>query len=307
MKKQNFNINISVVICTYNRSLLLQKCLDSLSCQSIGIFRYEVIIVDNNSTDNTQDVIQRYLDEFTQFRCVREPRQGLSYARNRGFQEALGKYVAFIDDDAKASPDWLELIVDAFEKIHPRPAAVGGEIHPYYEEPPPDWFTDDFEIRSWGNVAKFLERPDSIFGFSGSNMSFSKDVLVACGGFNTSLGMKGNNIGLGEEADLFFRMSQYNAQLWYDPNIKVCHWTPNKNIKTTYRMKRSFCAGRSRAQILGHTFFSRETVIELLHLSAMPIALLVTILKNMGSKRSASVKFIQRLSNRIGFIFGRKL
>lgn len=294
-----------MVVCTYNRDFMLEHCLASLTHQSIGTSKYEVIIVDNNSTDNTQSYVKRYLDKFKQFRCVTEPLQGLSHARNRGWQEARGEYVAFIDDDAKASPNWLELIVNAFNKVYPQPAAVGGEIRPFYDVPPPDWFTTDFELRSWGNEAKFLEPPVSMFGFSGSNMSFPKQVLARYGGFNVNLGMRGTAIGMGEEADLFFRMYRSHAPLWYDPIICVYHWTPVRNSTIAYRVKRAYCAGQSRAQIVGSTLISLETFYELLHLPAFIFVSLVKICRKQGARRTELMKFIQILCNRLGFLVGK--
>ncbi|QVW36680.1 glycosyltransferase family 2 protein [Geobacter sulfurreducens] len=296
---------ISVVVCTYNRAELLNQCLRSLAEQSLDSMQYEVIIVDNNSTDNTREIVTRYLEDNKHFRCVSEPRQGLSIARNKGLQEAQGRYLAFIDDDAKASPNWLELIVNAFETVRPLPAAVGGEIRPFYEVPPPYWFSDDFELRSWGSESKFLEYPASMFGFSGSNMAFPKHILCTYGGFDDTLGMKGAEIGLGEEADLFFRMYQSQAPLWYDPAIQVFHWTPVRNTTVAYRMKRAYCAGRSRAKIVGSTLFSAETVHELLRLPAFVLISLVLMIRKEGARRTELMKFMQILFNRLGYLAGR--
>ncbi|HMN03009.1 MAG TPA: glycosyltransferase family 2 protein [Geobacter anodireducens] len=296
---------ISVVVCTYNRAVLLADCLQSLVEQTFNPSSFEVIVVDNNSTDNTKQVVGGFLGKSPNFRLVCEQQQGLSHARNRGWREALGGYVAFIDDDAKASPNWLELIVNAFETVRPLPAAVGGEIRPFYEVPPPYWFSDDFELRSWGSESKFLEYPASMFGFSGSNMAFPKHILCTYGGFDDTLGMKGAEIGLGEEADLFFRMYQSQAPLWYDPAIQVFHWTPVRNTTVAYRMKRAYCAGRSRAKIVGSTLFSAETVHELLRLPAFVLISLVLMIRKEGARRTELMKFIQILFNRLGYLAGR--
>jgi glycosyltransferase involved in cell wall biosynthesis len=295
---------ISVVVCTYNRAALLANCLQSLAEQTLNPHSFEVIVVNNNSTDYTKQVAKGYLDKYNNFRIVDEHRQGLSHARNRGWQEAQGKYVAFIDDDANATLDWLELIIHAFENVCPQPASVGGEICPRFEAPPPSWFTEDLELRSWGDKAGFLSPPVSQFGFSGSNMAFPKHVIEDFGGFNTSFGMKGNEIGLGEEAHLYFRMHQSHAPLWYDPAIRVHHWTPVRNTTMLYRAKRAFCAGRSRARIVGSTFYSLGMLCELIRLPSFVFVSIASICLGRGVRCAELVKFVQGLCNRIGFCAG---
>ncbi|MDV7399287.1 glycosyltransferase, partial [Arthrospira platensis SPKY1] len=98
-----------------------------------------------------------YTKKYPNFRYEQEKNQGLSHSRNKGWKSAHGTYVAYIDDDAKAIPEWAEKIVDTFANITPPPTAVGGEIHPWYESAPPEWFEDKFEIRTWGEKPHFLD------------------------------------------------------------------------------------------------------------------------------------------------------
>lgn len=134
-------LRLSIVVCTYNRADLLVDCLESLVNQDVDPESYEVIIVNNNSTDKTLEVVDRFAKKYPNIRTVQELNQGLSHARNRGWREARGKYVAYIDDDAKASPDWCKRILNTFSTVTPTPAAVGGQIFPYYETLPPAWFS----------------------------------------------------------------------------------------------------------------------------------------------------------------------
>ena len=144
------DVKLTVVVCTFNRADFLAETLRSLASQTLAEAQLEVLVVDNNSTDNTPEVVNAFRKKIVSLRSLHESRQGLSYARNRGWQEARGLLVSYIDDDARAEPDWCERIVEAFEIVTPPPVCVGGPINPYYQTTPPPWFRDGFELRSWG-------------------------------------------------------------------------------------------------------------------------------------------------------------
>lgn len=270
---QQAETGLSVVVCTYNRVELLKGALQSLVSQTVNKSLYEVLIVDNNSTDQTENIVCRISGMYPNFRYIKEPKQGLSYARNRGFKEARYKYVAYIDDDARASPEWVEKILTAFNTIKPMPLVVGGEIHPWYETAPPAWFTDDFEIRTWGSEKGFLQPPRAQYGFSGSNMAFKKEVFEKYNGFSPDFGIVGDALRLGEEAALFYRIYQDHPFFWYDPEIKVEHWVPAKNMKVSYRLKRAYVGGVTIAGITGSSVFTILTTIMSLsfRISTLPL------------------------------------
>src|SRR5437867_1570833 len=131
---------VSVIVCTYNRAALLASCLESLVAQTLAAERYEIIVVDNGSTDRTQAVACDFAQCYGTVKVVLEPRLGVSHARNTGIRHAQADYLAFIDDDARALPDWVERILAAFAETDPPPFVVGGQIMPLYEHPPPTWF-----------------------------------------------------------------------------------------------------------------------------------------------------------------------
>ena len=249
LKMDSKNCKLSVVVCTYNRSRLLSHCIEALTAQSLDRRLYEVMVVNNNSTDDTQQVIDYFAQQYPNIRSIQELQQGLSYARNRGWKEARGGYVAYIDDDARSNPNWCDRILQAFETVTPQPAAVGGEILPLYENSPPKWFSDDFERRTWGSEKGFLKPPAAISGFSGSNMAFRKDLFEKYGGFSTSYGMVGKKLCLGEDSEFFSRIYEFEPLFWYDPEIKVYHHVPSRNMHIAYRMARSFKSGEAVARI----------------------------------------------------------
>jgi len=240
---------ISVVVCTYDRPSVLDRAVRSLVAQTLDVSRYEVIVVDNGSPAATQAVVRRLQEENPRVRLVliEEPRQGLSYARNAGTHLACGRYVAFLDDDAEAPPEWLQTIAETIEAYHERPTAIGGPIVPLYEAPKPAWFKDEYETRTHGPTERLLHRGET---FSGSNMVFDKCALERSGGFAVHLGMRGNQLSVGEETDLQWRMqhdSEHATVFLYSPAIWVRHSVPASKMTVSYRLSRTMVAGHVAA------------------------------------------------------------
>lgn len=294
---------ISVVVCTYNRSHILPICLQSLVYQKIDKSLYEVIVVDNNSTDETYEIASDFAKRYDNFTVVIEKAQGKSYALNAGIDASKGRYVAFIDDDAKAFPDWLERIMDAFNTVSPEPAAVGGKISPWYEQTPPSWFTDDLEIRTWGEERGFLKPPRAQHGFSGSNMSIPRKVLKECGGFLPDVGPVGDKFAIGEEITLYNRIYEKHPWFWYDPAIRVEHFVPIFKMTVGYRIKRAYLGGVSMV------FLQKKISISVIIKTFLFVIIKVFILplkvrwwqKNW---QRSFINHVQPIANAYGFLVG---
>ena len=144
-------IDISVVICTYNRADLLTGALDSLCQQDFTTDRYEILIVDNASTDNTGEIVRLYQAKYPNIhiRRVYEGRQGLGIARNAAIKAAEGQYIAYLDDDARVNIDWLSKASRHLTDSQ-SPQCLGGPIQPFYTSEKPTWFKDQYETRTWG-------------------------------------------------------------------------------------------------------------------------------------------------------------
>jgi len=140
--------DVSVVVSTYNRADVLPRAIQSLLDQDLDRTRYEIIIVDNNSTDHTRQAVESFRPGATNLRYVFEPRQGVSYGRNAGILAARAPVVAFTDDDVRVSRDWLSTILRVFAE-HPDVACVGGRVLPHWEGPWPAWLTP----QHWGPLA----------------------------------------------------------------------------------------------------------------------------------------------------------
>ena len=136
-------MKISAVVCTYNREKYILDSLTSLRDQTLHESLYEIILVDNNSTDATALKCMEFGQNATHinYHYYKETKQGLSYARNRGIALAQGEFIVFLDDDAVASKNYLEEIVSFFDS-HSEVSAIGGRIFPKYEQPKPVWMPD---------------------------------------------------------------------------------------------------------------------------------------------------------------------
>jgi glucosyl-dolichyl phosphate glucuronosyltransferase len=232
---------ISIVVCTYNRSRLLQGCLESLENQTLDPACFEVIIVDNNSTDATEQVGEHFVRKNSNFYYYFETDQGLSHARNRGWSEASGAYVGYIDDDAKASPQWVEtaLRIAGAE----RPDVLGGPYYAFYDGPRPFWFLDRYESDSKGDTARTLQESEYL---NGSNIFFKRELLSALGGFNPDFGMSGNKTAYGEETTLMIAARDRfpGLKVYYDPELYVFHLAAPDKMKLSRVAQRRFVAGR---------------------------------------------------------------
>lgn len=241
---------VTVIICTLNRSNYLDKALESLANQIFDPSSFEVIVVDNGSTDNTKNTVISKSDKFFNLRYIFEPQKGLSNARNTGLKEASGKYIAYLDDDAVACPKWLANMLNCFETIKPSPSCVGGKVSPIWEAPRPIWLADQLlgylTIIDWSDIPVFIEKPRYI---AGANMAFPKDVLQQLGGFSTTLGRKGKKLLSNEELDLQEKIMNEGHAIYYDPAIQVSHHAPASRLNQEWFLNRLYWQGISEAKL----------------------------------------------------------
>ena len=240
-------VRISAVVCTLNRAAYLAKAVESLVTQTCPKEYYDIIVVDNGSTDNTREVVEQF-SQCARIRYIYEPIKGLCQARNTGWRAAGGQYVAYLDDDAIACPHWLENIMEAFETVKPAPASVGGRVVPIWESERPAWLTERmlaaYAIVDWGNHARFL-RPLSREHHVGCNVAYRREVLQECGGFNVNLGRKGTNLLSNDENLIRKYMDSHALGIYYDPEILVQHLVPKERLTRRFMLRRHFWQGVS--------------------------------------------------------------
>lgn len=238
---------LTVCICTYNRQKLLELCIESLLRQLAPTSLFEVLIVDNGSDDGTVAFLESVVRCNSHLRWFEEPKQGLSHARNKGWLEAAGTYVAFIDDDAIAETDWVKQIA-LFSESHPEIAVFGGPYESFTLNQPPTWFPPEY-----GNW-KLEGGPRSIkFGaewLCGTNMVFRKEILREIGGFSVELGMSGTSVAYGEETELFSKIAKINIPMYYVPSMKVYHLILDYKMSLRWLLMSSYKRGAADGRLL---------------------------------------------------------
>lgn len=232
---------LTVIICTYNRAQLLDDCLFSLTQQNIGNEHFLVIVVDNNSNDNTREVIKKFIDTLDLL-LYEEKEQGLAHARNTGVQVAQTTWVAFLDDDARARHNWVQSILDAIATA--KYDCFGGVFyawHRFRERPP--WFDPQWESSAYfGN-----EDP------CGGNCAMRRDVVLECGGFPVHLGMKGNSCAYGEETQLFRIMRERGYRIGHLPSIIIDHCVLPYKYSLRWRLYSAYAMARDGVAATNYT------------------------------------------------------
>lgn len=227
---------ITVIVCTYNRQEYLPDCLQHLAKQSADNRDYEVLIIDNNSTDRTADISSTFIKDHPEmnvhYYC--EMNQGHTFARNRGIKEAKGKILSFIDDDAFVGKDFIKEIQSYFDDNH-GVSAIGGKILPVYENETPKWMSK--YLLTLVSALDMGNSPKKFIGSKfpiGANMAFRAEVFEKYGLFNTDLGRRGSELEGGDEKEVFLRLKKENEEIHYVPMVKVDHIIPEKRLTMEY-------------------------------------------------------------------------
>ena len=233
--------SLTIIICTYNRGEMRGKCLESLANQDISLEQVPVLVVDNNSKDNTQKVALSFVPRLPSLRVAFEPKQGLSFARNKGLAEADTDWVAYLDDDAKARPDWARVILqtinsDDFD-------IFGGPYTAWHHfGPPPKWFDARWGAYAGSQGYGLLQPPTYI---PGGNSALKRAWALELGGFSHKLGMRGAGCAYGEETALFDAMQNAGARLGFVPEMIIEHCVLPYKYTLRWQLKSAFARGRS--------------------------------------------------------------
>lgn len=237
----------SLVVTTYNRAAMLADALKSVAASRVDNHRdVEVIVVDNNSTDGTQQTVEEVRAKKFPFvlHYAFEPRQGVSYARNRGTEESAGKYIAFMDDDQLIDRDYLSRLESAFRST--RAACVGGPIFYYNKSSLPNWLSPLLEgvgQCDYGDEIKILGPGDGNLHMG--NMAFERRELIDIGKFDVSLGRCGDSLLAGEEDELQERLHLAAKPVAYHPGLVQYHYLAPERLTKHFWRKYRFDYGRT--------------------------------------------------------------
>lgn len=254
---------ISVCVCTYQGAGRIGDTLASLAHQSAPRETYEIVVVDNNSSDQeaTRKIANAFEARGAPVKWVIESNLGLSHARNRALQESCGDYLLFIDDDAIASPRFIARHLAAIERY--RPDVLGGNVNPLFESPPPpelgygDW--ERWSLKFFGGEDRWLCEGEY---FIGTNMGARREILEA-EAFDPALGRRGEALVGGE--DWFLGEARFRRL--FVAGADVFHKVPKERLERAYLAKRSADAkqqtrpapiGSQEAQVRGAGGFVRR-------------------------------------------------
>lgn len=238
----------SVIFCTYNREKYIYNALKSIAEQNYPADKYEILLINNNSTDKTEQICKQFASDYQgiDFNYFVETNQGLSYARNRGVKESNGEILVFVDDDATVFEHYLESI-DSFFTDYASAMACGGPIEPVYESGEPEWLSHYTNALIGGA----LYDGDKIKPFKngkfpgGGNSAFRKEVFEKYGLFNVELGRKGTSLIGAEEKDLYDRITRGKETFYYLPQMGIYHYIPEKKTTMEYFDKLTYSIGQS--------------------------------------------------------------
>ena len=214
--------DISVVVCTYNRAALLREALRSLFAQKAEDFSYEIIIIDNNSADDTPATVDLLKSQSSvPLRYVCESQQGNAFARNAGVEQAEASIIAFLDDDCTADENWLTTIECAFDR-DPELDFVGGRVLPVWEGDPPSWLSTahwaPLALLDYGTETLNIEG-QTPRGLLTANIAIRKEVFDELGGFLPSLQRVKGSIGSMEDHEFLMRICRSGKRGLYLPDL----------------------------------------------------------------------------------------
>jgi GT2 family glycosyltransferase len=226
---------LDVVICTYNNAAMLDDVLTALARQrSIENGRWSCLVVDNNCTDDTSNVVHRHMraGAIPGLRSVQEPQQGLTPARLRGVRSSTAPWIAFVDDDCILQPDWIAHAV-SFAESHPRIGAFGGRVVVDFATEPPHYVRAHAYSFAEQIRGDFQERVPFLVG---AGLVVNRSALTACGWTDAPLlaDRVGKRLVSGGDVEIVLRIASEGYELWYVPACELRHRIPSRRTSLRY-------------------------------------------------------------------------
>jgi GT2 family glycosyltransferase len=239
---------LTVAVCTHNHKERLKRTLQGLAQLRHPVNPWEILIVDNASTDGTAELVAAadWRAPDITIRVTLEEKLGISNARNRAVLEAAGEYVVFIDDDETPDQNWL----CAYERVilAERPDALGGRIGVMFEDcERPAWLHEELlgflgQLDHGGLTRRLGDTGTAIFT---GNAAFRREVFAKVGLFDTALGRKGKvNFG-GEDVEMYRRMVGAGCDVWWVPDAIIHHRIQADKLERRYFLDLHFRQGRT--------------------------------------------------------------
>lgn len=244
---------ISVAICTYNRADLLDQTLLQLrQLELADTLEWELLIVDNNCSDHSQQVIEKHQASLP-IRALTEPRQGLSHARNCAMDAAEGELLLWTDDDVLVERNWLSAYAQAIGD-YPDAGFFGGPVLPWFAIPPPRWLETNFAVFAGSYAVRsappgtLLLQDDAFLPF-GANFGLRRSA-IGDARFDTRLGRIGSQLISGEEVQFLTQLLQQGqCGVWIE-SAAVQHYIPADRLNEHYLRDYYYAKGQSRIRML---------------------------------------------------------
>jgi glycosyltransferase involved in cell wall biosynthesis len=243
----DLNVTVSTVVCAYTdaRRELLDGSIEAVLAQ-LRPGDQLVVVIDHND-----ELLKRVSAQYGSRATVVPNRneRGICGARNAGIDASTGSIVAFVDDDARIEPNWLERLRDDYRD--PAVTGVGGNAQPMWPAERPPWFPVEFDLVVGCSHRGLPEDPATVRNLLGCNMSFRKSALDSVGGFNSQIGQVGSGLMRCDETELCIRLGQKSAasRLLLDPEVKVQHWVSDDRTSFRYFLRRCFWEGYSKHKL----------------------------------------------------------
>jgi glucosyl-dolichyl phosphate glucuronosyltransferase len=231
-------MDISVVLSTYNRCETLPKALARLAQQEARGVEYEILVVDNNSSDGTRGVIEEFAAREARIRPLFEARQGLSYGRNTGIRYARADVIAFTDDDVEAAGDWIRQLHRAAVK-YPEAEFLGGRVLPLLEEPMPGWAhpkMSPFALQDLGDGPERIDKTDRRC-LIGACLAVRRRALAKAGLFSAETQRVEDGVGSTEDADWETQVWNYGGHGVYVPEVVVYSPLSKERLAKSYHRR----------------------------------------------------------------------
>ena len=235
--------DISVVICCHNSTRVLPPTLAHLANQAVRpSVHWEVVIVDNASTDGTTDSAKLWPRGNVPLRVVSEPTLGLAYARMRGIEEARGEIISFVDDDNWLCRDWVQTVYDVMN-AHPEVGALGGIVEPEFETARPPWFAPVAYLYATGPEGEPSGDVTGVHMLCGAGLSVRRSALadIKSKGFRSiAVGRQGAGLGAGEDSEMTYSLRLAGWRMWIDPRLRIKHFLPVRRLSWDYARRLAY-------------------------------------------------------------------
>ncbi len=245
----NPQLFLSIVIPTRNRRYRLEQLLEALMNQSASPDLWEIIIVNNNSNDDTQLFLNTISSSINNLTVFYENRIGSNFARNRGAKAAKGKLIAFIDDDIIPHPQWIERIMHRYERLNIETDCLGGKVLLDFKSQLPRWYGAFLEnYLSRIDLGKVFQKTPARTLCS-ANLVVPKPLIKQVGFFDLKMNRRTGDLRSNDETLTLIKIERLGFCFFYDPSIIVFHQIGHERLKQSYFRRRAWWQGVSDAEM----------------------------------------------------------